>query len=245
MNIGCAGWSVPKAFSSRFPEKGSHLERYSSVFGAVEINSSFYRPHQPSTYERWKDAVPESFRFAVKVPKVITHTRRLKDIDEELSGFLAECTHLGAKLGVLLVQLPPSLAFDAATTGAFFTTLRAHFEGDVAIEPRHRTWFTQEVDLFLSAHRVARVAADPALTPEAALPGGWNELVYYRLHGSPRIYYSAYPQEYLEEIANRLMEARANGTRVWCIFDNTAEGAATGDALVVVDRSEEGSGSPR
>ena len=65
-------WSIPKAYGVPFPPSGSHLERYGAVFNAVEINSSFYRPHRTATYERWAASVPEDFRFAVKVPKSAT-----------------------------------------------------------------------------------------------------------------------------------------------------------------------------
>lgn len=236
--IGTAGWTIPKAYAGRFPTGGSHLERYAHVLRAVEINSSFYRPHKPATYERWADAVPDHFRFAVKMPKAITHSRRLKETDRDLSTFLSECSHLGTKLGPVLIQLPPSLLFHAQTVGAFFSTMRAYFEGDVVCESRHATWFAPEVDSLLSTYRIARVAADPVVVPEASIPGGWNGLVYYRLHGSPRIYYSAYSPEYLSALAHKLTEARRRGSRLWCIFDNTAEGAATGDALRVMVMTE-------
>lgn len=234
LRVGCAGWSIPKAYVDRFPTEGSHLERYAQVFNAVEINSSFYRPHKPATYERWANSVPEGFRFAVKAPKVITHTRRLKEAGNELDSFLAECEHLGPKLGPLLVQLPPNLAFDAQKVEAFFSDMRERFSGDIVCEPRHPTWFAPEPDELLASLQVARVAADPAVVSEAAEPGGWSGLVYYRLHGSPRIYYSAYPPEYLYTIGRKLAEAVSSNTQTWCIFDNTAEGAATGDALAVL-----------
>lgn len=233
--VGCAGWNIPKEFGSRFGDDGSHLERYARVLPAVELNSSFYRPHKPTTYERWAASVPEGFRFAIKVPRTITHNRRLRDADAELRDFLDEGAHLGTKLGPLLVQLPPTLKFDTHTVAAFFETLRTHFDGNVACEPRHATWFAPEADSLLARFEVARVAADPAVTPAAAEPGGWPGLVYYRLHGSPRIYYSAYPQDYLAVVAQKLADAEAGGAQVWCIFDNTAEGAATGDALAVME----------
>lgn len=231
--IGCAGWSVPKEYAAHFPEAGTHLERYAGVFPGVEINSSFYRPHQFATYERWARSVPDDFRFAVKVPKSITHTSRLMHIEADLERFLSECAGLGQKIGPLLVQLPPSLRYDIQTVDAFFTTLRQRFSGAVVCEPRHVTWFTCEAEQLLSRHRVARVAADPALTPAAAEPGGWNGLVYYRLHGSPKIYYSDYAPAYLEALIGKLARAATHGVPVWCIFDNTAAFAATGNALHV------------
>src|SRR5690349_12428290 len=70
VRVGCAGWSLPKEHADRFPAEGSHLERYAACFPAVEINSSFYKPHRPTTYARWAASVPPDFRFSVKVPKV-------------------------------------------------------------------------------------------------------------------------------------------------------------------------------
>ena len=234
LRVGCAGWNIPKEYADRFPAVGSHLKRYAQVFPAVEINSSFYRPHKPATYERWAESVPDGFRFAVKVPRTITHFRRLKAVDSELDVFLAECEHLGSKLGPLLVQLPPTLVFDREIANSFFQGLRKRFKGQVGCEPRHITWFGPETSDFLADFDIARVAADPAITPEAAEPAGANTLVYYRLHGSPRIYYSAYAADFLEAVAQNLNQAVARGAAAWCIFDNTAEGAAYGDALAML-----------
>lgn len=235
IRVGCAGWSVPKEHAARFPEEGSHLARYAGRFPAVEINSSFYRPHRPATYARWAASAPPGFRFAVKVPREITHGRRLAGPEELLDRFLAECGSLGDALGPLLVQLPPSLAFDGAVAVPFFAALRARFAKDVVCEPRHPSWFRPDAEQVLIRHQVARVAADPAPVPPAAQPGGWKGLVYYRLHGSPRVYYSAYPEPYLATLATTLREA-ARSAPVWCIFDNTAQGAATDDALAVIER---------
>jgi len=228
--VGTAGWSVPSRLAEAFPPVGSHLERYSRRFSAVEINTSFYRPHHPNTYERWAMTVPLEFRFAVKMPRVITHTRRLANAEEPLKQFLAEAMALGNKLGPLLIQLPPSLGFNSSVVTGFFQLLRAHFDGALACEPRHRTWFTDEVDRMLVDFCVARVAADPAIVPQASQPGGWPGLRYYRLHGSPRMYYSAYSSEYLATLTSRL---DGHTEETWCIFDNTAEGAAAQDALTV------------
>ena len=234
--VGCAGWSLPRDQQARFPSEGTHLERYAARFPAAEINTSFYRPHRPATYARWSAAVPESFRFAVKVPKAITHGLRLRGAGDALDAFLAEAGALGERLGCLLVQLPPSLDFDADAAGAFFAALRERTPVAAACEPRHASWFTAEADELLAAHGVARVAADPARVPEAAEPGGAPDTVYYRLHGSPRIYYSAYGAAYLDALAARLGEHAAAGRRTWCIFDNTAAGAATENALELLDR---------
>jgi uncharacterized protein YecE (DUF72 family) len=233
VHVGTAAWSIPKLHAQAFPAEGSHLERYGAVLNAVEINSSFYRPHQRSTYERWAGTVPDDFRFAVKVPKAITHERRLADTDALLDRFLSEVSGLGERLGPLLVQLPPKLSFRSGVSDTFLHGLRDRFAGDVVCEPRHASWFTPDVEVLMRELQVARVAADPAPVPGAGDPGGWRGLSYYRLHGSPRMYYSPYSDAALSAIMARLLDDCAQGRSVWCIFDNTAAFAATGDALTV------------
>jgi uncharacterized protein YecE (DUF72 family) len=235
IRTGTAGWSIPREHAAPFPMAGSHLERYGAVFNAVEINSSFYRPHRLATYERWAASVPEDFRFAVKVPKAITHEHRLENVSDLLDRFLSEAGGLGPKLGPLLVQMPPSLSFQPDIANQFLSELRSKVEGSIACEPRHASWFTPEVETLLVELRIARVAADPAPVPGADEPSGWRGLSYYRLHGSPRIYYSAYSPEYLSAVAGLLTRNVAAAVETWCIFDNTAAFAATGDALTTKD----------
>lgn len=198
--VGCAGWSIPRAEAHHFPESGSHLERYAQRFSAVEINSSFYRPHRNTTYVRWADTVPADFRFSVKVPKTITHIARLENTTELMGKFLGEVAGLGEKLGCLLVQLPPSLAFNLKIARNFFKCLRATTDVAVALEPRHASWWQPAIGTLLENFNIAQVVADPPPVPANAEPKGWNDFVYYRLHGSPRIYYSTYPASFLEEL---------------------------------------------
>jgi uncharacterized protein YecE (DUF72 family) len=231
IRIGTAAWSIPKQHAAAFPATGSHLERYGGVLNAVEINSSFYRPHRMITYERWAASVPEHFRFAVKIPKAITHERLLQDASNLLDRFLSEVSSLGPKLGPLLVQLPPSLRFEPGVADVFLSDLRSRIDGPIVCEPRHASWFAPEINALLDELRIARVAADPAPVPGAGIPGGWRGLSYYRLHGSPKIYYSAYSPDDLAGIAQRLACEAAAEIETWCIFDNTAAFAATGDAL--------------
>lgn len=231
IRIGTAGWAIPRAHAGGFSHTGSSLERYASALNAAEINSSFHRPHRPSTYERWAASVPDSFRFAVKLPREITHNRRLADSDGVLAAFLDAVGHLGAKLGPLLIQLPPSLAFEAGVAACFLEVLRRRTGGPVVCEPRHASWFEAEASGLLVEHRIARSAADPARVPEAALPGGWPGLRYHRLHGSPRMYSSEYGPDFLAGLSQELVASEAVET--WCIFDNTTLGAATGNALAL------------
>jgi uncharacterized protein YecE (DUF72 family) len=231
--IGCAGWSIAKAYAQHFAIPGSHLQRYASQFTAVEVNSSFYRPHRPATYSRWAASVPAAFRFAVKIPREITHVLRLVNTETILDRFLAEAAGLGDRLGPLLVQMPPSLAFNALIAGAFFEALRTRFAGTTVCEPRHPSWFQPAVDRLLASLQVARAAADPAVVAAAAEPGGWEGLRYHRLHGSPRMYYSSYPPEYLDALRDRLASCPPS-VPTWCIFDNTAIGAATANGLDIL-----------
>jgi len=231
--IGTAGWSIPKAVADAFPAGASHLERYAAVLPVAEINSSFHRPHRRATYARWAASVSPEFRFSVKLPKEISHTRKLVDCIEPLDAFVEQAGGLGDRLGVVLVQLPPSLAFDPATASAFFAAARQRLGDAVgfACEPRHATWFAADADALFVEHRVARVTADPVLAPGGEQPGGWPGLRYRRLHGTPRVYYSAYDAERLAALAKTLAAEGGDGAPSWCIFDNTALGAATRDAL--------------
>ncbi len=238
--VGCAGWSIPGPLAERFPGAGPHLGRYARRLSVTEINSSFHRPHRPGTYARWAATVGPSFRFSVKVPKEVTHRRRLVDAEEPLTQFVAEIAPLGTRLGPLLVQLPPSLSFDPEVVRRFLAVLAACHGGPVVCEPRHPSWFGHAAEELLRDHRVARVAADPAPVPEAAVPGGWPGLVYRRLHGTPVTYRSAYDDAALEAVATTMLAETARGVPSWCIFDNTASGAAPGDALRLAARLRDG-----
>ena len=231
IEIGTAGWNIPRQHAEAFPASGSALERYATKFTAAEINSSFHRPHRPGTYARWAASVPEDFRFSVKLPKTVTHARRLVETEGLLDAFFGQAGALGPKFGPLLVQLPPSLQFAADVAEPFFTALRERFASQIVCEPRHPSWFTAEADGMLCAARVARVAADPAPVPAAREPGGWREFAYFRQHGSPVIYRSAYQPDHLAALAATLSAHAARGVPAWCIFDNTASGAALGNGL--------------
>jgi uncharacterized protein YecE (DUF72 family) len=231
VRIGTAGWVIPRQDAEMAAGEGSHLERYARVMNCVEINSSFHRAHRPATWARWAEAVPEDFRFSVKFPKTVTHEAKLAVPAAALDGFFAEVGVLGEKLGVVLVQLPPSLKFENCPASEFIESLRERWHGDIALEPRHASWFGADAEELMQRHRVGRVAADPVRKGAVALQtGGWDGLAYYRLHGSPRMYYSEYSREYLETVARALDELPERVER-WVVFDNTALGAAFGNAV--------------
>lgn len=228
--IGCAGWTIPGKFSSEFSTSGSHLERYAQVFQCAEINSSFYRPHRNKTWERWANSVPSCFRFAVKAPRTITHERSLCCTKDDLTPFFGQASILDEKLGPILFQTPPKLSFNEAVATEFFAQVRSIYPGQVVIEPRHVSWFTEDAERVLIDFEIARVAADPAPVALAGQVGGSTLLSYYRLHGTPRRYYSAYSHEALTNLS-AATQIEAGQKDVWVIFDNTASGAAAGDAL--------------
>ena len=228
--VGCAGWSIPSATAAAFGAGESALHRYATRFSVVEINSSFYRPHRPETYARWASSVPPSFRFSVKVPRSISHDAGLRATGRLLDEFLDAAGCLGNRLGVLLLQLPPALVYDGRRAAAFFKALRRRTAVDVACEPRHPSWFMCRADALLRRHGIARVAADPPRIPQAAHPGGDTRWSYWRWHGRPRMYYSAYGDPDLAALAASTQEVERPEAS-WIILDNTAHGFAVPNAL--------------
>jgi uncharacterized protein YecE (DUF72 family) len=231
IRIGTAGWSLPRDVSEACGPGVSVLARYATRFDVVEINSRFYRPHRPATYSRWADAVPATFRFAVKLPKAITHDAGLVGAEAVVDRFLEETSHLGAKRGPILVQTPPKLAFDAGAVAALCGRLVAAGAASIAWEPRHASWFEPGADAWLAEHGIARVAADPARHPGAGDPGGWRGIAYRRLHGSPRMYYSGYDDAVLAALASAAKADKVATT--WIVFDNTASGEAARNAMTL------------
>jgi uncharacterized protein YecE (DUF72 family) len=238
VRIGIAGWSVPPRLRNAEMVGQSLLEQYADLFNAVEINSSFHRPHRLETYERWRRSVPESFRFAAKVPKLITHERRLGECRDAITEFLSAVSGLGDQLGALLLQLPPSLVFDKIVARDFFGALRERVSSPIACEARHASWFGSAVAELFQDFQITRVLADPAAAGCECSAGEAGQFGYQRLHGSPRMYYSAYSSEYLQELATQIAASQLNrpGAERWYIFDNTAAGAAWSDAQLLQRR---------
>ncbi|PWG64357.1 DUF72 domain-containing protein [Sediminicurvatus halobius] len=229
VRVATAGWRLPPALQPQLPGPGTHLARYARHLPGTEINASFYRPQRRALYAKWAGETGPGFRFAVKMPRALTHHQRLRGIDG-LDEFLAAIAGLGKRLGPLLLQLPPSLRFEAAAVDGFLAALRERHAGPVACEPRHASWFDGAADQLLAQHRVARVAADPPVTEGADEPGGWPGLVYFRLHGRPRRFYSAYGEADLARLAARL-QAQSGEIETWCVFNNTATDAGLTNAL--------------
>jgi uncharacterized protein YecE (DUF72 family) len=245
VRIGTAGWSIASRYAPEFPAEGMALERYAHRLSCVEINSSFYRSHRPETWTRWGAMVPADFRFAVKVPRSVTHARRLRGCGDLIAKLLDETAGLGDKLAVLLVQLPPTLDYRPEVAEDFLAELGAATRAHIVCEPRHPSWFAPAPDTHLAQLRVARVAADPAPTPGAGEPGGWRGLAYWRLHGSPDVYHSPYYARRIDHYAERIACSGSEAAPSWCIFDNTASFAALGNALGLDERLKHGRTSHR
>ena len=232
--IGTAGWSISSRYASEFPGAGSHLQRYSSTLTSTEINSSFYRSHRRETYVRWAQSVPAQFTFAVKAPKALTHLNGLAANEAALKRFATEIGGLGRKLRVVLVQMPPSLRFERSDATVFFEQLRVALNVQVVCEPRHPTWSSREAEALLTHFSIARVAADPPRFDRGDAPAASTAVSYFRMHGSPQIYHSAYGPQRRSALAQELRRAAGASDEVWCIFDNTASGCALADALALL-----------
>jgi len=245
VRVGTAGWSLDRALAPGTRHGASGLERYAEYFDTVEINSTFYRLPRIVTLERWRDSTPATFRFCVKMPQSITHEAGLIGTRRELASFCALVSHLGPKLGPLLVQLPPSLALDRRAAARFFRDLRAAAPAPVVLEPRHPSWFTSRAEELLLQQEISRVAADPARCSGAAEPGGAPRVSYFRWHGSPQMYFSSYETPLLRSLAQQAGHCHSAGSDVYCIFDNTALGAAAINAMTLGTELQRSLASPR
>jgi uncharacterized protein YecE (DUF72 family) len=231
--VGTSGWSLSRHVAPGSRPGLTGLERYAEYFNAVEVNSTFYRLPLRATIERWRDATPDGFRFAVKLPRSITHEARLVDTETEATAFCELVAGFGKKLGPLLVQLPPSLELDVTVAGEFLRQLTRVAPTPVVLEPRHPTWFSDDAERLLVESGVARAAADPACCVAAMRPGATASPSYFRWHGSPRKYFSAYFPETIAALAQQILATRRKGARseAYCFFDNTALGAASVNAI--------------
>lgn len=205
------------------------MARYGEVFNAVEINSTHYKHHRSKTFAKWGSLVPAHFRFAVKMHRSIGHVQRLSRMEEAIH-FLNTLDAFGEKLGVVLLQLPPSLAYTPQVED-FLRELRSEYNAAMAIEPRHPTWAQGEVEQVLRQLGIARLAADPPLITERVLAAGDRAVSYYRLHGNPQMCRSVYSDGRLQHLAATIISERQEGGDTFVFFDNTMSGAAHANAF--------------
>jgi uncharacterized protein YecE (DUF72 family) len=229
--VGTSGWQYRDWRGRFYPEQLAQrywLEHYASRFSSVESNNAFYRLPDPATFEAWAQRTPDDFVMAVKASRFLTHVKRLREPAEPVRRFLDHAGHLGAKLGPVLLQLPPTLKADAGllreAIGQFPAGIR------VAVEPRHPTWFSDEVAAVLRERDVALCLADRARrrTP-VWRTAGWTYLRFHEGTASPR---PCYGRQALASWAEDLAGTWGPEADVYVYFNNDQGGCAVRDAAV-------------
>ena len=187
--IGMSGWQYAHWKETFYPKgvpQRAWLEFYSERFQTVEVNNAFYRLPEKKTFEAWRDRTPEDFIVTVKVSRYLTHIKRLKDSEEPVGRFMERAVGLGAKLGPVLIQLPPTLKIDLVSLDETLT----HFGGRVrvAVEFRHPTWFVEETRALLTKHEAALCWADREAEPIAPLwrTAPWGYVRFHEGLDTPR-----------------------------------------------------------
>jgi uncharacterized protein YecE (DUF72 family) len=233
IRIGVSGWRYAPWRGKFYPKGLPHhaeLEYAARVFPTLEINGSFYSLQSPSSWQKWYDATPRQFMFAVKGPRYLTHMLRLRNTEKPLANFFASgIFRLREKLGPILWQLPPNFPFDADQLASFFRLLprdlgsalalarkrEAFMRGKTALsidasrplryamEVRHESFRDPDFVRLLRKHGIALVIADTA--------GKWPVLqdvtadfLYLRLHGDKELYRSGYSPTSLARWADRI-----------------------------------------
>jgi uncharacterized protein YecE (DUF72 family) len=232
IRIGCSGWNYRHWRGVFYPEGvpvKRWFEHYSQHFDTVEVNASFYRLPEASTFAKWRDQAPPGFCYAIKAPRTITHMKKLKECDTQVAEFLERARNLGQALGPILYQLPPSLRFDRERLQAFLKLL----PGDLThvLEFREPSWLADEALALLDAAGVGFCAHD--MPGRAAHRAATGKLAYVRFHGPTGRYWGRYTEEALADWAEWMHAQQAQGRPVWAYFNNDIEGHAIEDARVL------------
>lgn len=227
--IGTSGWNYDHwgDFYAGV-KKADRLSHYAGVFNGVEVNASYYRLQERSTFEKWREQVPADFRFAIKANRYLVQNRKLKEPEEPVHKEKERADALGDQLGAVLWQLPASLERNLERLAHFAAVVTKHWPVQHTVEFRHSSWFEDDTADCLRKHNIAVCQSDAADWPL------WQavtaDFVYIRLHGHTRTYYSAYSSASLERWAEGIREWLRDGRDVFVFFDNDAEGAAPKDA---------------
>ncbi|WP_344981758.1 DUF72 domain-containing protein [Streptosporangium fragile] len=228
MLVGTSGWQYDHWRGVLYPPglaRGRWLERYGECFRTVENNGVFYRLPARETFESWRDRTPEGFVMAVKASRFLTHVKRLRDPEEPVERLLGVAGGLGDRLGPVLLQLPPTLRADPESLDACLRCFPAGVR--VAVEPRHRSWWTGRVHDVLAAHGAALCWSDRLGRPQTPLwrTAGWG---YLRFHEGAATPWPSYGDTALRSWLRRVGEAWDD---VYVYFNNDPGGAAVRDAL--------------
>jgi uncharacterized protein YecE (DUF72 family) len=232
LRIGCSGWQYKHwrgdFYSADLPQS-RWFEHYASVFDTVEINNSFYRLPEASTFARWAARAPVGFLFAVKASRFLTHMKKLKDPEEPVERLFTRMRALGRHLGPVLYQLPPGWKLDRARLEYFLHVL----PGDVrhVIEFREPTWYADDVFALLQRAGVSLCLHD--MRGSATGRERVGPVVYVRFHGPAGTYSGGYPTDRLESWAGWMAGQLEVGTDVYAYFNNDVGGHAPRDALTL------------
>lgn len=226
--IGTSGWSYDHWKGVFYPAglpKTGWLDYYARAFSTVEVNATFYRRIRESTFEKWRLITPKEFIMAVKADRFITHIRMLKQVEESLRIFLSSVRSLKEKLGPILFQLPPSLAYDPDVLDGFCSIMPS--DNRYAIEARHGTWTKDNVLSALKDRNIAWCISDSAgrFPCREAVTA---DFIYVRLHGPGSLYASDYTDKELESWAQKIVSW---GCDAYVYFNNDFSGYALKNAM--------------
>ncbi|MFQ5515579.1 MAG: DUF72 domain-containing protein [Myxococcota bacterium] len=237
LRVGTSGWHYDHWRGVLYPHdlpRARWFECYTRHFGCVEIDNTFYRLPSVETFESWRDRAPRGFRYALKFSRYGTHLRKLKDPAGSLGHFLAGAERLGARLGPILVQLPPRWRADPERLDAFLAAAPRRHRW--AVELRDPSWLSDAVFDVLRAHRAALVLHDLLPRHPRVRTADW---IYLRYHGTAGLYSGGYGPRQLAGEARRIAAWLEHGIDVWAFFNNDQAGHAVHDATALRERVED------
>ncbi|MDT3399390.1 DUF72 domain-containing protein [Streptomyces sp. B1866] len=230
--VGTSGWQYRDWRDVLYPAgcpQRRWLEEYTRRFATVESNNAFYRLPAPEQFAAWRDRTPPGFVMALKASRYLTHIKRLRDPEEPVRRLMDHAGALGDRLGPVLLQLPPTLPADPALLDACLGCFPSGTR--VAVEPRHPSWWTDEVREVLRRRGAALCWADAGSRPAGPLwrTAGWG---YLRFHGGRASPPPRYGRQALATWARRVGDTWPAGADVYAYFNNDPGGAAVRDAAV-------------
>jgi uncharacterized protein YecE (DUF72 family) len=236
--VGCSGWQYKHWRGDFYPADlpaSRWFQHYASVFDTVEINNTFYRLPEASTFAAWAERAPRRFLFAVKASRFLTHMKKLKDPEEPLERLFSRMRPLGSHLGPVLYQLPPGWKLDRGRLEHFLHLLPRGVLH--VIEFREPSWYRDDVLCLLERSRVSLCLHDMRGSATMRLRVG--PAVYVRFHGASGTYNGSYSDERLSGWADWLDEERRAGVDVYAYFNNDVGGHAPRNAVTLRQLLEE------
>jgi uncharacterized protein YecE (DUF72 family) len=236
--IGCSGWEYKHWRGDFYPAelpRTRWFEHYAATFDTVEINNTFYRLPEESTFARWAERAPRNFLYAVKASRFLTHMKKLKDPEEPIERLFSRMRALGEKLGPVLYQLPPGWKVDVDRFRHFLEALPRRVRH--VVEFREPSWYAPSIRALMEEHKIALCLHDMAGSATERERVG--PFVYVRFHGATSKYGGAYPEERLRGWAEWLNAQRAAGCDIYAYFNNDTGGHAPRDATALRSLMEE------